>query len=46
MSDPALSANAIASSKIWESLRKASTTGDSNLVTGNDSIEEWIKEIF
>jgi hypothetical protein len=39
-------ANAHGSTKIWESLKRASTTGDSNLVKGNDSIEKWIKEIF
>jgi hypothetical protein len=39
-------ANAIGSSNIWESLRKATITGQTNLVEGNSSIEKWIKEIF
>ncbi|MHA1910092.1 MAG: tetratricopeptide repeat protein [Candidatus Kariarchaeaceae archaeon] len=34
------------SARIWESLQKASTTGDSSYVEGNDSLEKWIKEIF
>ncbi|MCG3218256.1 MAG: tetratricopeptide repeat protein [Candidatus Heimdallarchaeota archaeon] len=38
--------NALESSLIWESLQKASTTGDTSFVKGNESIEEWIKEIF